>query len=241
MRTGTTTIVLFALLAAAAPARAQPTGAGAAYGDPGDTVLHLSETATRQVPQDRLTIELRADVTGPDAARVQATVNRRMATALERAKDAPTVRTETRGYWVRQERPVNVAPRWRGVETIALVGTDTAAVLKLAGTLQQAGLVMSQLTYDVAPETMKAAEDELTTAALQRLKDRVDHVAKDMGLVLRNFRELHVGNVGGNPPPPRPFLMGAMAKEVTPAPAEPGETTLTVTASADVVLSRNPP
>lgn len=242
MRTGTTTIALLTLLAAATPARAQPAGAAAAYGDPGDTVLHLNENATRQVPQDRLTIELRADVTGPDAARVQAAVNRQMATALQRAKDVPTVHTETRGYWVQQERPANAAPRWHGVETIALIGTDTAAVLKLAGTLQQAGLVMSRLTYDVAPETMKAAEDDLTSTALQRLKDRVDHVAKDMGLVLRNFHDLRVSNVSGSQPPPRPFLMGAMAKEaVTPVPAEPGVTTLTVTANADVVLSRNPP
>jgi predicted secreted protein len=239
MRIRTTTIAIFVLLAAAAPARAQAPGAGATSGDTDDTVLHVSETARRQVPQDRLTVELRADVTGPDAGQVQATINRRMATALERAKGVPAVRTETRGYWVQQERPANAAPRWHGVETVALIGTDTAAVLKLAGSLQQAGLVMSRLTYDVAPATMKAAEDDLTSAALQRLKERVDHVAKDMGLVQRNFRDLRVGNVGGNPPPPRP-LMGARADIVVPV-AEPGETTLEVVASADVVLSRNPP
>lgn len=242
MRFSTTTLAVLALLAAAAPVRAQAPGpTPPPYADEDNTILHLSETATRQVPQDRLTIELRADVTGPDAARVQTVINRRMASALDRAKEVPAVRTDTRGYWVQQERPANAEPRWHGVETIALIGTDTASVLKLAGTLQQGGLVMSRLSYDVAPETMKAAEDDLTSTALQRLKDRVDHVAKDMGLVMRNFRDLQVGNVSGNQPPPRPLLMAARAEAAAPPAAEPGETTLTVTASADVVLSRNPP
>ena len=243
MRLATTTAAILALgvISAGPPASAQPSGAG--YSDDDNTVLHLSETATREVRQDRLTIEMRADVSGPDAGRVQATINRRMAAALERAKAAPAVRTETRGYWVQRERPANAPARWHGVQTAALIGTDTAAVLKLAGELQQGGLVMSRLTYDVAPDTMRAAEDDLTTAALQRLKERVDHVARDMGLVLRSFRDLRVGNVAGNQPPPRPLFMGARAEAAAAPPpaAEPGETTLTVTASADVVLSRNPP
>ncbi|MBV8534990.1 MAG: SIMPL domain-containing protein [Alphaproteobacteria bacterium] len=232
--------VLALMLATAMPAMAQ---APAAAGDDDSTLLHLTQSATREVAQDRLTIEIRADVTGADAAAVQAAVNRRMTTALERAKAAPSVRTETRGYWVQQERPANAPARWHGVETLALIGTDTAAVLKLAGTLQQEGLVMSRLSYDVAPDTARSIEDELTTTALQRLKDRVDRIAKDMGLVVRSFKALRVGNVSGNAPP-RPFLMRAAAPAAATAPApaaEPGEATLEVSVDADVVLSRNPP
>jgi len=227
-------------LATATPVLAQTPGTA---GDDDSTLLHLTQAATREVAQDRLTIEIRADVTGGDAASVQAAVNRRMAAALERAKTAASVRTETRGYWVQQERPANTPARWHGVETLALIGTDTAAVLKLAGALQQEGLVLSRLSYDVAPDTAKAIEDELTTTALQRLKDRVDRIAKDMGLVVRSFKTLRVGNVSGNAPP-RPFLMRAAASAAAAEPppaAAPGETTLEVSVEADVVLSRNPP
>lgn len=229
------------LLATATPVLAQAPGTAS---DDDNTLLHLTQAATREVAQDRLTIEIRADVTGADAASVQAAVNRRMATALERAKAAAaSARTETRGYWVQEERPANAPARWHGVETLALIGTDTAAVLKLAGTLQHEGLVMSRLSYDVAPDTAKSIEDDLTSSALQRLKERVDHIAKDMGLVVRNFKALRVGNVTGNTPPPRPFVMrAATAAAAAPAPAaEPGETTLEVSVDADVVLSRNPP
>lgn len=232
--------ILALLLLAAAPAQAQVPATAGPYSDD-DTILHVGQSAARQVRQDRLTVELRADVSGPDASRVQATVNRRMAAALERARQVPSVRVETRGYSVQQERPSGGAVRWRGIETLALIGSDTADVLKLTRALQQGGLVMSRLAYDVAPDTMKAAEDDLTAAALQRLKERVDRIAKDMGLVLRNFRDLRVGNVSGNVPP-RPLFTSAMARETAPPPAaEPGETTLTVTVDADVVLSRNPP
>ena len=226
------------LLGSGTPVLAQMPGAA---GDDDSTLLHLTQTATREVAQDRLTIEIRADLSGADAAGVQAAVNRRMATAIERARAAPSVRTETRGYWVQQERPANAPARWHAVETLALIGTDTAAVLKLAGTLQQEGLVMSRLSYDVAPDTAKSIEDELTTTALQRLKERVERIAKDMGLVVRNFRALRVGNIAGNAPP-RPFLMRSAAPAAAPAPAaEPGQTTLEVSVDADVVLSRNPP
>jgi uncharacterized protein len=238
MRTALLAAVL--VFAATTPVLAQVSSAA---GDDENTVLHLTQAATRDVAQDRLTIEIRLDVSGPAAEQVQATINRRMTAALERAKAAPSVRTETRGYWVQQERPANAPARWRGVETLALTGTDTAAVLKLAGTLQQSGLIMSRLSYDVAPETAESIEDGLTTAALQRLKDRVDRIAKDTGLVVRNFKALRVGNVTGNVPP-RPFMLKAMsagAAAPPPPAAEPGRTTLEVSVDADVVLSRNPP
>jgi predicted secreted protein len=243
MRSTLTTMVLLLATGLWATGTTVLAQAPAAAGDDDSTLLHLNQTATRDVAQDRLTVEIRVDVSGGDAASVQAAVNRRMATALERAKAAASVRTETRGYWVQQERPPNAPARWHGVETLALIGTDTAAVLKLAGALQQDGLVMSRLSYDVAPDTAKAIEDELTTTALQRLKERVDRIAKDMGLVVRSFKALRVGNVSGNAPP-QPFLMRTAAPAAAAAPppaAQPGETTLEVSVDADVVLSRNPP
>lgn len=233
-------LLVLGLLPCTAPAGAQTP---AATGDDDSTLLHLDQTATRSVRQDRLTVELRADVSGADASRVQATINRRMAAALDKAKSVPAVHTATLGYWVEEERPKGEPARWRGVESLQLTGTDAAAVLTLAGALQQGGLVMSRLAYDVAPDTEHAVEDELTTEALQRLKDRVAHIAKDMGLFLRNVRNLRVGNVTGNNPP-RPLLMRAMTAAAPTAPppaAEPGDTTLQVTVDADVVLSRYRP
>ncbi|HEX9465798.1 MAG TPA: SIMPL domain-containing protein [Alphaproteobacteria bacterium] len=228
------------LLAAASNAHAQasdPTADDA-------TVLHLSESAQRLVRQDRLSLELRAEATGTDPARVQSTINRRMAAALDQAHAVSGVEAETRGYWVRQERPAdrqtggNGPTRWHGVQSLSLHGSDTAALLKLAGELQQSGFVMSNLAYDVAPQTARSLEDELTSLALQRLRDRVQRIATDMGLELRNFRNLQIGNVTGAGTPIRPLQMmrAAAAAPAPPPAAEPGETTLEVAVSAEVVL-----
>jgi len=217
---------------AAGPALAQP----APSSDDDSTVLHLSESAQRTVRQDRLTVEMRAEATGPDAARVQAAINKRMEAALETAGAIPAVRSETRGYWVQQERPKDAPARWHGVQILALISTDSATLLKLTGELQQKGLVISSLSYDVAPETARALEDELTAQALERLHQRIGLIASQMKLDLRNIRNLQVGNVSSGGPAPRPRLMTAMAAEAPPPAAAPGETTLQVNVNADVVL-----
>jgi predicted secreted protein len=160
-----------------------------------------------------------------------------MTAALDRARAVPSVRADIRGYWVSQERLNNAPLRWRGVQMMTLTGADSGALLALAGELQQGGLVMSGMSYDLAPETTRAAEDELTAEALQRLRDRANRVAAAMGLSVRSFRDVRVGNVGGDRPP-RPVMMReAMAASTMPPPvAEPGETTVQVTVEADVVL-----
>jgi len=221
-----------ALLLGVSTAHAQP----APPSDDDATVLHVSESAQRTVRQDRLTIELRAEATGPDAARVQAAINKRMEAALEAAGGIPAVRPETRGYWVQQERPKDAAARWHGVQVLALISSDSPTLLKLTGELQQKGLVISSLNYDVAPETARALEDELTAQALQRLRQRIGLIANELKLELRNIRNLQVGNVSTGGQPPRPRLMTAMAAEAPPAAATPGETTLQVNVNADVVL-----
>jgi len=224
--------IVIALLLGVGTAHAQP----APPGDDNSTVLHLSESAQRTVRQDRLTIELRAEATGPDAGRVQTAINKRMEAAVEAAGGIPVVRSETRGYWVQHERPRDAAARWHGVQVLALISKEGPTLLKLTGELQQKGLVISSLNYDVAPETARALEDELTTEALKRLRERISHIAADMKLELRNVRNLQVGNVSSGGQPPRPRLMTAMAAEAPPPAATPGETTLQVNVTADVVL-----
>jgi predicted secreted protein len=203
------------------------------------TVLHLSESAQRVLRQDRLTIQMRAEITGPDATKVQAEINRRMTAALERARAVPSVRTDARGYWVQQERPEKGAPQWRGVQTLGLTGPDSGALLVLTGELQQAGLLLTNLSYEVAPDTARAIEDELTAEALKRLRERVERVSATMGLTVRGFRDVRVGNVSGTTGP-RPMMamrMGAGAAPAPPPVAEPGETTVQVSVEADALLA----
>lgn len=201
------------------------------------TVLHLSEFAERVIKQDRIVVTLRAEAAGTEASRVQSEINRRMTAALERARNETAIRAETRGYWVSQERPANAPPRWRGQQTLILTSLDTVATLALAGELQQGGLIMSGLNFELARETARAAEDELTAEAIKRLRERTERVALTMNLAVKNIRDLRVGQVGGQMPPrTMAFQRAEAAGGAAPPVGEPGDTTVRVNVDAEVVL-----
>jgi uncharacterized protein len=197
------------------------------------TILHLSQTAERPVMRDLLRIELRVEATGADAQTVQAEINRRLAAALDRAKQVQGVRVETGFYNVGEEQPQNGPPRWRGGQSLILTGKDADSTLKLAGALQSDGLSTSSLGYEISPETVRGAEEDLTAEALAALDRRAASIAEQMHLTVLRYRDLRVGNAEtGGAPVPRFAAMAA-----APAPvAEPGEAEIRVTVDAELLL-----
>jgi predicted secreted protein len=197
------------------------------------TVLHLSQTAERSVIRDLLRVELRVEESGADARSVQTAINRRMAAALDRARQVQGVRVETGSYNVGEERAQNGPTRWRGSQSVILTGKDADSLLKLAGALQSDGLSTSSLTYEVAPETVRGAEEDLTAEAIAELDHRAASIADGMHLAVVRFRDVRVGNAetGGRPAPR--FSAMAMAAPV----AEPGEAMVHVTIEAELLLA----
>ncbi len=197
------------------------------------TVLHLSQTAERSVIRDLLRIELRVEETGADARSVQTAINRRMAAALDRARQVQGVRVETGSYNVGEERPQNGPARWRGSQSVILTGKDADSILKLAGALQSDGLSTSSLAYDISPETVRGAEEDLTDEALAALDHRAASIADRLHLAFVRFRDVRVGNAetGGGPVPR--LAATAMAAPV----AEPGEAMVRVTIEAELLLA----
>jgi predicted secreted protein len=196
------------------------------------TTLHLTQTAERSVVRDLLRVELRVEETGADALAVQSAINRRMSAALDRARQVQGVRVETGPYGVGEERPEKGPSHWRGSQSLIVIGTDAASLLKLAGALQSDGLLMSSLGYAISPETLHGAEEDLTAEALAALDRRAASIADRMHLRVLRFRNLQVGNAEtGRRPVPR---FAAMA---TTAPvAEPGEGVIRVTIEAELLL-----
>jgi predicted secreted protein len=205
------------------------------------TVLHLSETAQRNVPRDRLRVDLAAEVTDPDAAKVQAEINRRMNAALARIKAVPDIAVETNGYSVYQDRPDKGPTQWHGSQAISLTAADFAKLLALVGNLQQQdGLVVRGLAPELSREARQSVEDELTDTALARLQKRAERVATGLGTRVDRFRDLTIGNVAA-PPVPLRAMVAAVAPMPAPPPiAEPGEATVSITAQADILLATKP-
>lgn len=204
-----------------------------------ETLLRLSETAEKLVRRDRLRAELRVEVTGSNPRTVQDEVNRRMSATLERVRAVPTVKGETGAHGIWEERPQNAPPRWRAMQALILTGRESAELLQLVGDLQGDGLLLGTLQHELTQEAARTVEDELTQTALQRLHDRAEKVAQTMGLAVARWKELRVGNAGGQTPRP-PMPMQAMRAEAGAAMANPvaeaGDAPVRLTVEGEVVL-----
>ncbi|MBV8652431.1 MAG: SIMPL domain-containing protein, partial [Alphaproteobacteria bacterium] len=147
----------------------------------------------------------------------------------------------TSGYSVYEERLTDNSSRWHGSQGLTLTGGDFAAVLALAGDLQGQGLAMSGLSFELAPETARAAEDDLTSEALTQLRQRSERIATDLQLKLVRLKDVKVGNVlGDQPPMPRMRAVAMSAAgssgSAPPPAAEAGDATVQVTVDADILL-----
>lgn len=221
------------LLLVAAPAFADPP-------PPEPTVLHLTQTAETRLTRDVLHVELRAEKTGADPQTVQAAINQGMKNALAEARAAPGIDVETGSYAVYH---VETPAQWSGNQSLFLSGSDQAAVLQLAGSLQGRGLVMSNLGFEASPKTVRGAEDALTTEALAALRTRAAAIAGQMHTTVIGYRDLTVGNAQTEGAPmPRFTAMAATAAAPMPAPvAAAGQATVRVTVSAEILLAPKQP
>jgi predicted secreted protein len=218
-------------LLAPTPALAADTAA-----PPGVTVIHLTERAERLMARDRLRAGLAVEVTGPVAQQVQAEINRRMEAALAKAKSVSTVKAETGGYSVYPERNPGKPPLWHGQQTLNLSSDAPADLLALVGDLQQQGLATQGLTFEVAQESLRKAEDGLTADALSVLRQRADKVAGDLGMTVQQIRDVSVGNAEGGARPPMPMMRAAAAAPAPPV-AEPGDAQVSVSVQAEIWLT----
>ena len=161
------------------------------------TEIQLSQQAERLEARNRIAVRLNVEARGNNARQIQLDINKNMSAAIKKAQSDPAITVETSSYSV--SRPYNSenakeTDRWRGIQTLSLTSEDFEAVLKLAGELQNDGLVMNDMRFYVAPETLKAAQDELTTAALERLRERTNRVAGDLGLKIERYKNITIGN-----------------------------------------------
>jgi predicted secreted protein len=226
-------ILVIALLLFSVPAFAQ------------ETVLTLSATEYARAPQDTLIANLRLEIEDADPKVVQSKINEMMKAALEKAKKVETVKTSTGQYYVYDNTPYHEkdtpapAKKWRGTQTLDLESKTAEDLLKLAGALQDDGLIMGGLNYTLSPGKADEAKDALLEKAIAKLTARAQRAAKALGKSSVTLAEVNV-DAADNIIRPMP-MMHAMAMdarmEKSAAPnAAPGETDITLTVTAKVLL-----
>ncbi len=131
--------------------------------------------------------------------------------------------------------------QWAGQQTLTLTSGDIEAVLDLAGSLQNDGLVMGEMRFFVSPESLKAVQDELTATALKAMQDRAANIAGDLILKVNRYRTIHVGNaqeqIGETPTSTKGAAAGQNRKAPPPA-AIAGEALVSLTVNSTVIMGQ---
>lgn len=227
-----------ALFLLAHPANAQPVVSQPA--EPRGTTLSLSETAEREVTPDLLRARLAAEASGDTAAKAQAQVNAALEKAVAKAK-AAGLQVATGGYTTWEDAPrgpngqLTGPPRWRASAQFSITWKDSAKLLEAAGTLQQDGLLLQGLSFEVSRELRRSLEDDLTREAIARLKARAELGAAALGQAFAGWQQVRIGG-GLQQPQPRMMAMAMSAKAMAAPVAEPGSQTVSLTIEGDARL-----
>lgn len=200
-----------------------------------DTLLRLSVTATVTAMPDELVAQLNAQADAATAGAAQQQVNEMVAKALDAAKPLSAVTASTTNYSVWHETdPKDV---WHASQGIALHSHDGAGLLSLVGQLQQDGLAVGDLSWQLSPALSEKTYEQAMAKALDLLTARAKTVAGLMHLSVNGFRSVNVGEDAAPPPHPVMMRMMATASEAkTPPNAQADEMTVSATVSGEAKL-----
>jgi len=201
------------------------------------TRLFLQESASRDVEQNVLvaTVQAHAEATSP--AEAQADVNEAMAAAIERVRAVAKIRAATGSYSVYERRDEDNRPvDWVADQDLRLTSKDPAALLELAGSLQEMGLNLIGLGWQVDDDTRRKVQDELTIAAIATLRQRAQAIAESVDMQVANIDTLRVGAAMEGPRPMIAMRAEAMA-DVPPPTALPDLETVQAHVEAEITLT----
>lgn len=207
----------------------------------GQTLITLTVTERTKVTQDVLLASLRIEVENLDQNVVQNTINTAMQQALDRARVVTGVEVSSGHYSVYQMNRQTVGGRpdlvWRGSQSINLQGKAAASLLALAGELQAAGFVMSQLSYQLSTERADEIRDALMESAIVRAREKAQRATVALGRSSFEIASMDVDS-SSNFAPPMMMRAGSMAAdtiEMAAPVAQAGETEVMLSIRVQVV------
>jgi predicted secreted protein len=213
----------------------------------GAALVSLSATENVEIEQDLLVAMLNYQAENANARALQDEINTRMKEALDTAKKVGSVKASTQQYYVYEYDPnagKEFQPRqklWRGSQGLMLKGKEADDLLELTGKLQEMGLSMNGLGYEVSPEKLEEARESLLEAALKKLTAKAQRTAKALGKSSAELKQISV-DMGGYYPQPEMRAMamdmayGSGAPKMASPVAAAGESQISLTVSAQALL-----
>lgn len=203
-------------------------------------VVNLSATGEMSVPQDLLTLSLRATREGESAAAVQKELKAALDKALASAKAAEKpelmeVRTGQFSLYPRYGKEGRIAG-WQGSAELLLEGTDFALVSATAGGITS--MSMSSASFRLSRQARQRVEKEVQAMAIDRFQAQARDLAKGFGFAGYTLREVSVSaaDTGSMPFSPRAMAMEAKAASDSPIPVAEGKALIQVTVTGSIQL-----
>jgi predicted secreted protein len=207
---------------------------------PASPSVAVTGAATGTFANDRMHAMLRIEAENASAASAANDVNARMTRALAKAKAVAGVDAKSAGYSTWQQWEKGRPSKWKVVQSVSLTAQDFAALAALVSRLQdEDGLLVSNLSFSISPETRRKAEDALTREAIRAWQQRATTAADALGYAGWRAGRINIatGDIG---PQPRVEMMRAQAAAPAgggpPIAVEGGTTEITVTVSGDALL-----
>lgn len=206
-------------------------------------VLTLSASARKEVPQDWLSVTVRAQLEAADPSAVQTQLRAVVDAALAKARAQAQpqqleVRTGSFGVLPRHNAQGRVSG-WQGVAELVIEGRDFSRVSQLAAQLPR--MTVSHAGFSLSKEGRAALETEVQRLAVQQFRQRAQALAGDFGFGGYTLRQVTVSSVDR----PEPVMMArAMAADVALAaapaasavPLEPGKEEVRISVSGSIQL-----
>lgn len=232
-------VAALALCAALAlPAGAAAQGISPPPVDPPSGVLSLDTSASTDVPADVVRISLFYEQQGNDPAALTQALNQHTDAALKLARRQDAVKVQTGSFSIApaNDRDGRIAT-WRGRSELVLESRDFAAASRLAGQLGTT-LQVGDVSFSLSPEAQRQAENELTKQAIAAFRQQAMAATQAFGYSGFTVREVNVGHNGGYRPPRASSRMLYAAAKTQDVPIEGGTSTVTVTVSGAVQMTR---
>lgn len=206
-----------------------------------ETILQLAESTTVMVPPDELTASLRAEATATTPTEAQNRVNAMARDTTALAGKTSAVQLSTGGYQVWRIGPTQQerVEKWQASQSFRLSSKDGAALLSLVGALQQKGLTVGSMQWQLSRETEKKARQDATRQAVRALRGRAEDAAGLLDLKFDHFRTVQLDGVNFAPAPRQMSMARAIP---APPPAAPPSAVaedmpVSATAQAEAILT----
>lgn len=219
---------------------APPTALAQAVAAAPANVVNLSATGEMSVPQDLLSLGLRATREGDSAAAVQKELKAALDKALAIAKAAEKpelmeVRTGQFSLYPRYGKEGRITG-WQGSAELLLEGRDFALVSSTAANLPT--LAMSSAGFSLSRASRQRIEKEAQALAIERFQAQARDLAKAFGFSGYTLREVSVSASENNPSPYQGRAMAMEAKSLSdsPIPVAEGKALVQVNVSGSIQL-----